>query len=71
MWRGTDPYFTPSGPTPRALIDAAPWQYDDVGALGGVGANYFYLVEDVLSDGVLSVARRVGEFDFALIPGEG
>jgi len=71
VWRGTDPYFTPSGPTPRALIDAAPWQYDDVGALGGVGANYFYLVEDVLSDGVLSVARRVGEFDFALIPGEG
>lgn len=70
VWRGTAPYFTPSGPTPRALVDAAPWQYDDVGALGDAGSNYFYLVEDVLSDGILSVTNRTGEFDFALTPGE-
>ncbi len=69
VWRGTEPYFIPSGPTPRALVQAAPWQYDDAGALGDAGVNYFYLVEDVLSDGILSVANRTGEFDFALTPG--
>jgi hypothetical protein len=69
VWRGTEPYFIPSGPTPRTLVQAAPWRYDDAGALGAAGTNYFYLVEDVLSDGILSTSKRVGEFDFSLTPG--
>ncbi|HFQ95758.1 MAG TPA: hypothetical protein ENK30_04215 [Anaerolineae bacterium] len=67
IWRSESPYFTRMG-TPRATVDAAPWQYDDVGALGDPGHNYFYVVQGVAADG-RAYANRVGEFDFALTPG--
>ena len=68
VWRGTDPYFVPTG-DPETVLSASPWQYDDTGALGNAAVNYFYLVDDVLSDGILSTSNRVGEFDYTLMPG--
>lgn len=68
VWRGTDPYFIPTG-DPETVLSASPWQYDDTGALGNAAVNYFYLVDDVLSDGILSTSNRSGEFDFTLLPG--
>ena len=68
VWRGTDPYFIPTG-DPETVLSASPWQYDDTGALGDASVNYFYLVDDVLSDGILSTSNRTGEFDYTLLPG--
>jgi len=68
IWRSETPYFTRMG-APRASVTASPWQYDDAGALGDPAHNYFYVVQGVAEDG-RAYANRVGEFDFALTPGE-
>jgi len=68
IWRSGTPYFTRMG-APRASVTASPWQYDDAGALGDPGHNYFFVVQGVAEDG-RAYANRVGEFDFALTPGE-
>ena len=69
VWRSTDPYFQPAG-SPHAEVIYEPWQYDDANARGDPGVNYFYLVTDELSGGATSQSNRVGEFDFALTPGQ-
>ena len=74
VYRSTDPYFKShvsnriAAPAVSELTDA------DIGGadvIGDVTANYFYLVRTVDAEGILSVnANRVGEFDFAIVPGE-
>jgi len=74
VYRGTDPYFKShvsnriAAPAASELTDA------DIGGanvIGDAAVNYFYLVRTVDAGGVLSAnGDRVGEFDFALVPGE-
>ena len=74
VYRSTDPYFKShvsnriAAPAASELTDA------DIGGanvIGDVAVNYFYLVRTVDAGGVLSAnGDRVGEFDFALVPGE-
>ena len=66
IWRSTDPYFTPQGNTPYATVTAAVGtnNYTDIGALGDVNNNYFYVVRAFNDFGLLSpISNRVGEFD--------
>ncbi len=69
IWRNTAPYFTP-GAVPYVVVTPPPNYFDDAGALGDPAANYFYLVEGQLVPGGSLFSRRLGEFDFALRPGE-
>lgn len=69
LYRDTAPYFTPAGTPYQTLTGLS---YDDVGALGDVALNYFYVVRAACSTGLESVnSNRVGEFDFALEAGTG
>jgi len=68
VWRSTAPYFDPGG-TDAGWVNGAPWQFDDVGALGDAAENHFYRVVGVKSDGSATISPRTGEFDFALSPG--
>ena len=64
IYRDTIPYFTPTG-TPYATVAAGP--YDDVGALGNIATNYFYVIRSACTNGFESVnSNRVGEFDYEL-----
>jgi len=69
IWRQETPYFTPAG-TPLATVAPPPDFYDDVGALGEPLANYYYLVEGELDTSGSLSSRYLGEFDFALTPGQ-
>lgn len=67
--RDTTPYFAASGAARRAIITAAPWSYTDPDAvIGDPNTNYFYLLRATCG-AAYADAGRVGEFDFALIPG--
>jgi hypothetical protein len=67
IYRDTIPYFTPSG-APYATATAGP--YDDVGALGNIATNYFYVIRSACTNGFESVnSVRVGEFDFEIVRG--
>ncbi len=68
IWRGLSPYFDLSGPD-AGWVTAAPWQFDDVGALGDASVNYFYRIVGVKADGSSTISPYVGEFDFAVAPG--
>jgi len=62
IYRDTIPYFTPTG-APYATATAGP--YDDVGALGDIATNYFYVIRSACTNGFESVnSNRVGEFDY-------
>lgn len=69
IWRSNTPCFSPAG-APYGEVDAAPWQFDDPTALGDPAANHFYVVTGELLGGGATTSNRVGEFDFALTPGE-
>jgi hypothetical protein len=74
VWRSTDPYFTPQGTTPYATVtaDVGTNTYTDVGALGDVNNNYFYVVRAFNDFGLLSpISNRVGEYDYVITPGVG
>jgi hypothetical protein len=70
IWRENDPYFTPTPPA-YAQVSSAPWQFTDHDALGDVEQNYYYLVSGDLVAGGSVFSERLGEFDFALVPGTG
>ena len=63
---GNDPYFTP-GATPHASGVSSIWT--DPGAAGSVTINYTYIIRAAGSCGEAADSRRLGEFDFELIPG--
>jgi hypothetical protein len=67
LYRKTLPYFVPVNPAYQvttALI------YDDLDALGDPADNYYYVVESACANDFYSgPSNRVGEFDFALVPG--
>ena len=65
--RGTTPYFTPSAGTLQETVTAGPWSDDDV-VIGDPNTNYTYLLRATCG-GAYSDPPRVGEFDFALAPG--
>jgi hypothetical protein len=68
VWRDTAPYFTPTG-QPLATVTAP--AYPDPNAAGDPATNHFYAVTAVNACGAASGASsRVGEFDFALTPGQ-
>jgi hypothetical protein len=67
LYRAAMPYFSPTEPPYRATSALA---YNDVGALGGVGVEYYYVVKAVCSSGFTSASsNRTGAFDFALVGG--
>jgi hypothetical protein len=64
LYRDTLPYFTPV--TPYQTTTSI--QYDDLGALGDVAVNHFYVVRSACVTGFESVnSGRVGEFDFTIV----
>ncbi len=67
-WRGETPYFGLSGPG-QGEVHAAPWQFDDAGAVGDAAQNHYYRIVGIKNDGSATISRRVGEFDFDLTPG--
>lgn len=77
VWRSTRPYFSPDDPglDPPALVPAPPAgvdivTYDDAGAIGNVALNYAYVIRGVTAAGAKGESNRVGEFDFAIVPGQ-
>ncbi len=68
--RNTSPYFTPDASSLLATQPAGSTSYTDSGAAGDPAANYFYIVRGKNSCGDVSgFEKRMGEFDFALVPG--
>lgn len=78
IWRDNSAYFDPNQPNcDCALVGSITGlTWTDTGSLGpitpigDVSHNYFYVVHAANSAGHSSVTRRVGEFDFALLPGQ-
>ena len=67
LHRKAAPYFVPVAPPYQATSALS---YDDLGALGNVAENHYYVVESVCASGFTSQpSKRVGEFDFRLVPG--
>ena len=67
LYRDSRPYFTPAEPPYHVAPALA---YNDVGALGGVGVEYYYVGKAACSSGFTSTnSNRTGAFDFALVPG--
>ena len=60
------PYFTP---TSVYANDSSPWNDPDTGEIGNVAANYYYLLRATGSCGESGNSQRLGEFDFAIVPG--
>ena len=68
LYRKTLPYFTPVNPAHKVTTDLS---VDDLGALGDPAENFYYVVESACANDFHSgYSNRVGEFDFALVPGE-
>jgi hypothetical protein len=64
LYRGTQPYFTPSG---SALITTTATSFDDLGILGDPNTQHYYVVTPTCPDGLHGqVSNRVGEYDFPL-----
>jgi hypothetical protein len=77
VWRSTAPYLSP-GATDTSIIANAPSNCvreggaiicEDSGVIGNPSTNYFYLVRAGNATNASVDSRRVGEFDFALTPG--
>jgi len=74
LHRGETPYFTPDGANTRlATVPPpafdAPAHADDTVALGDIATNHFYVVPSANCTGLPATSTRVGEFDFAIVPG--
>lgn len=64
LYRGVAPYFTPADPPYQQLTGLS---YDDVGALGDVSNNHYYVIKSTCSTGLVSaISNRVGEYDYPL-----
>ena len=75
VWRSTRAYFKPGDPgsSLRGTVPApAPGPdviFEDGGAAGNPALNYFYVVRGVNPRGAPGLSNRIGEFDFAVTPG--
>lgn len=76
VWRGTRPYFDPELPGCDCVLIATVTglSYTDgdaggVDVVGDVNANYAYMIRAANAAGESAIGKRVGEFDFALVPG--
>ncbi len=77
IWRSTTPYFNPadavSSSTQVTTTLSLSWTDDgSVGSItpiGDVDNNYFYVVRAKNGSGWSANSNRVGEFDFAIVPG--
>lgn len=77
-WRGTSPYFDPNRPNCdcRRVATTTALTWTDTGTVGGitpigdVATNYFYVLQAANDAGHSALSNRVGEFDFALTPGD-
>ncbi len=86
IWRDTTPYFDPAADqgvqvTTRdaGLVGrGASFTFGDDGKtsapavkiIGNTAVNYYWVLRSRNGDGVSTLSNRVGEFDFALVPGE-
>ncbi len=78
IWRSTTPYFDPNRPNCncRRVATTSALTWTDTGAIGPItpigdtANNYFYVVQAANSAGHSVPSNRVGEFDFALTPGQ-
>lgn len=68
VWRSTDPYFTPTTAPHRGQA-AGVHSLTDAAAVGDPAHNYFYTISACGLPGDPATLQRVGEFDFALVPG--
>lgn len=69
-----DPFdCTDNGNTVNCTLNSSPFAGSDpspnVTVIGDVNTNYFWVVRGRNGDGVSDNSNRVGEFDFALVPG--
>jgi hypothetical protein len=76
LYRRTEPYFMPTAPA-HTVLGPFPGVVDHVfpGDIGDPSNNYYYVVIAVAEDMYLhdvpsDKSNRVGEFDFALVPGD-
>ena len=69
--RSTSPYFTPdSGSVHGEILPAGSTSTTDEGAAGSAIENYTYILRGLSNCGVPSgFEKRLGEFDFGLVPG--
>ena len=68
VYRATDPGFVPSGG--HVIHETKGISYQDPGAAGAVGTNYFYVVQAADPSGNLAEdSNRAGEFDSGLSNG--
>jgi len=70
VWESSEPYFTPDTRNDTPLDTTTSTTYTHSGSLGDPATNHFYLITSVNPCGAASeYSQRVGEFDFALTPG--
>ncbi len=68
--RSTSPYFAPDSGSLLTTEPAGSSSYTDVSAAGSAGENYTYIVRGLSNCGAPSgYEKRLGEFDFVLVPG--
>ena len=68
--RSTSPYFTPDSGSLEETRPAGSTSYTDEDATGSASENYFYIVRGISNCGAASdFEKRLGEFDFELVPG--
>jgi len=68
IYRSLTPYFTPAG-SPYAASSLSTWDDPAPATIGDVDHNYYYLVRPASPCRLGPAGQRVGEFDFALVPG--
>jgi hypothetical protein len=68
VYRSTSPYFLADQYNRIGVVTAGA-TFTDSGKIGDATQNYFYLVRAENSHGLSLFSNRVGEFDFALVPG--
>lgn len=72
VWRGTAPYFAPPDEGTKVdTIAATPgtMTFNDPNRIGNPDENHFWVTRGWLNGGTSGPSNRVGEFDFALVPG--
>ncbi len=79
VWRDSAPYFTPGSsgtsiasgmpPAPNCTNGGGAILCTDAGAIGDPASNHFYVIRAFNAAGATADSNRVGEFDFAITPG--
>jgi len=65
LYRDSAPYFNPANPPYQSLPGLS---FDDLGALGDVNTNHYYVVKATYANGSQSErSNRVGEYDYPLV----